>query len=350
LIAIAILLGISNKTFSQSCLTGGSITPAVTYTFNTNSQDFSGDFIWSGNGSGQLESSNFTTVVTTKQLTTATFFLPNSATSIGWSFNLSGTANVTSYTVEALYSTGSGIASVPVCSGGSLTTTGANLVFASPAPAQIIGTNFRLRITFTSSSNNKMLVVDNFRSDAGAALSPLPVTISYFSTSSATGAIKLTWMVASELNVNRYEIERSANGKTFSKIGQVAASGLVTYTYLDAAYTTGSNYYRLKAVDNDGKYKYSTVVLFKVGKNGLASTLKIYPTPATNQLTLWHDAATTSSSISVMTVDGKVVKTLKPTAGNTETSIDISTLQAGLYLIRYSVSDMESVTTKLVKQ
>jgi Secretion system C-terminal sorting domain len=353
LIAIAILLAGSSKTFGQACLgPGGTIAnPAVSYDFSVD-QGFGGDFSQQNTGSGQMVSTDFTSTVHTKVLTTATLFLPNTATSLGWSFNLGGTANVTGYTVEAIYSTGSGLATVTVCNGTTaLTTTNANLVFAaSPLPPQIVGNSFKLRITFTSTSTNKYLVVDNFVSDAGAAPAPLPVTISYFSASGATGGIKLTWLVASELNVNRYEVERSANGKTFTKIGQVSASGLSTYTYLDAAYQTGSNYYRLKAVDNDGKYKYSVVVLFKVGKNTLLSTLKVYPVPTGNELTLQHDAATDASSISVVTIDGKVIKTVKPTAGDTETKMNVSSLKPGLYLIRYVVADGESVTTKLVKQ
>lgn len=353
LLVVGLLAAGSGKTFGQTCLTGGSITPALTYTFDANAQGFTGNFGWVSSGSGQLESTPFSGTVT-RVLTTPTLFLPNSATTITWGLDLSGTATVNSYTVEALYDNGSGIVSTPVCSGGSLPTTGGSLVFAAVAPSQIIGNIFKLRITFTAfgsgASNNKVLDVDNFKTNAGASPAALPVTITYFGASASTGSIKLTWMVASELNVNRYEIERSANGKSFSKIGQVLASGLVTYTYSDAAYTTGSNYYRLKAVDNDGKYKYSTVVLFKVGKNTLLSTLKLYPMPAGNDLTVLHDAATSASFINVMTVDGKVVKTVKPTIGNTETSINISSLKSGLYLVRYSVSESESVTTKLVKQ
>lgn len=220
LLALTILLAASGNAYSQSgCLTGGSFPVSSTYTFSSNAQDFSGDFSWTATGSGQLESTPVSSGQT-KILTSATLFLPNTASTIAWSFNLSGTANVQTYSVDALYNTGSGIISVPVCTGGSLTTTGANLVFAAPAPSQIVGTSFRLQITFNSTSTgSKTLVVDNFSSNASAAPAPLPVTFSYFSASAATAAIKLTWLVAAEMNVNRYEVERSANGKTFSKIG-----------------------------------------------------------------------------------------------------------------------------------
>ncbi|HEY6956878.1 MAG TPA: T9SS type A sorting domain-containing protein, partial [Flavisolibacter sp.] len=183
----------------------------------------------------------------------------------------------------------------------------------------------------------------------GAANAPLPVTITYFGASATTGGIKLTWMVASESNVNRYDVERSSNGKSFSKIGQVTASGATTYTYVDAAYQTGSNYYRLKSLDNDGAYKYSTIVLFKVGKNTLSS-LRTYPVPASSDLTVFHDPATSTSSISIVSTDGRILKTIIPIQGATETQINVSSLKSGLYMIRYSILESGTVTTKLIKQ
>jgi hypothetical protein len=351
LFALTLLVAATNKVYSQmGCMTGGSFPVTSTYTFNTNAQDFSGDFGWTSHGSGQLESTPVS-AGQTKILTTATLFQPASNGTVAFSFDLGGTANVTGYSVDAVYNNGSGNTTVPVCIGGTLNTTGGTLVFAADAPDAIKGTNFRLKITFTSSSTgSKTLQIDNFNFNVAAANAPLPVTFTYFNAGAATGGIKLTWMVASEINVNRYDVERSSNGKTFSKIGSVSAGGKTTYTYLDAAYTTGSNYYRLKSVDNDGQFKYSTVVLFKVGKNTLTAALKAYPVPATSQITLFHDAATISSTISIVGSDGTVLKTIKPVQGATETQINISSLKSGLYMIRYSILESGIVTTKLVKQ
>ena len=188
----------------------------------------------------------------------------------------------------------------------------------------------------------------NFRTNAFTSEIILPVNITYFSASAGSGAVKLTWMVASESNVNRYEIERSSNGKSFSKIGSVSASGLVTYNYNDASYNTGSNYYRLKAVDNDNSFKYSSVVLYKVGRKGLA--LRAYPSPATNEVTIQHETAGQLSQISLLSMDGRLVKTINPTAGKVETTIDLTFLQKGFYLVRFTNGDGEVETVKLVKQ
>jgi hypothetical protein len=286
---------------------------------------------------------------TSKTLTSSTFFLPASETTVAWSFDLSGTANVVSYIVLAKYSVSGEIRTVEVCYGGALTTTGATQIFAAVAPAEIIGQNFQLQITFQSTSTgSKILAVDNFKTNAFNSATILPVNITYFSAAAASAAIKLTWLVSAESNVNRYEIEKSSNGKTFAKIGQVLASGLVTYTYLDTKWSTGSNYYRLKAVDNDGKFKYSSIVLYKVGKSGIA--LRAYPSPARELVTIQHDKATSTSALDILTVDGKLLHTVQPKVGTVETSVSLSALQPGLYFVRYVNSDGETETLKLIKQ
>jgi hypothetical protein len=344
------LLGIALLTLSfnanSQCLTGGSFTAASTYSFDANTQGFTGDFAWVAAGSGELESTPVS-AGTIKLLTSPSLFMPISGSTIAWSFDLGGTANVTSYSVDALYN--SGASTVSVCSGLTLSTTGGNLVFAAVAPPEIIGQNFQLRVKFiSSSSGSKVLNIDNFKTNVGASQITLPVTISYFNGAVTTGAVKLTWLVSSELNVNRYEVERSSNGKTFTRIGQVPASLLTTYTYPDATATSGSNYYRLKAVDNDGKYKYSSVVLIKLGKNSLASALRVYPTVTSSLITVEY--STGVNSIDLVSMDGRLLKTLKPAEGSNQISINVANLHTGLYLLRVWSSESESASMKFVKE
>jgi len=345
ILAIACIIAASTNIQAQ-CLTGGSFTPASSNTFDVNRENFSGDFNWVPSGSGQLESTPMS-AGTIKRLTSSNLFLPASATTIAWSFNLGGSANVTTYTVSALYDNGGTTEMVAICTGGSLSTTGGVLSFASLAPSAIVGKNFQLVIDFTSTSTGtKVLTIDNFKTSASVSAITLPVTIAYFGAVATTGAVKLTWMVSSESNLSRYEIERSSNGKSYSKIGQVGASGLVTYIY-NASFLTGSNYYRLKAVDNDGKFKYSAVVLFKVGKQGLNA--RAFPSPAGDQTVLEHDIASVNTTISLISPEGRLIREIKPVAGEVSTTIDLSRLNRGLYLVRYT-DGADSTTIKLIKQ
>jgi len=352
LAALICLLTMFSNTSNSQCLTGGSFTAGTTHTFNSNTEGFTGDFSWSSGGSGQLESSAINGT-TTKVLRSATFTLPANATTLAWSYELGGTASVQSYVVEALYMDNGTINTVAVCSGGALTTTGANLSFAAMAPSQIIGQNFQLQITFTatvsgSTAVSKTLFVDNFRTNAFASQIILPVNFSYFNVSATNQGVLLTWLVSEEVNVGRYEVERSSNGKAFSKIASVNANSSVSYTYTDAGYSTGSNYYRIKAVDRDGKFKYSSVVLYKAGKKELS--LRAFPVPAYNEVNLQHSTATSASLINILSADGKMIKSIRPTAGAVETIVDLTAFKPGLYIVQYESGSSEVETIKLVKK
>lgn len=73
---------------------------------------------------------------------------------------------------------------------------------------------------------------------------------------------ELEWVTASEKNADYFNVERSLDGKTFTKVGKVQAAGnsntLKTYTFKDIA--EGVVYYRLRQIDFDGAFEYSKVI------------------------------------------------------------------------------------------
>lgn len=94
---------------------------------------------------------------------------------------------------------------------------------------------------------------------------------------------RLQWSTANEVNVDKFEVERSADGREFNKIGTVGSRQLAVnnqYSYSDdiSLLTTHSLqlYYRLKMVDKDGSFTYSPVRV--LSNNG--SSFSIYPNPA----------------------------------------------------------------------
>src|SRR5688572_24421949 len=114
LVTVLSLLATSSNSFGQ-CFTGGSFTVATNNSFVSTTEAFSGDFYWSANGSGQLESTGVD-MGTSKVLNSATLYLPESETTMAWSFDLSGTANVVSYNVLAEYYADNVLQTVEVCS------------------------------------------------------------------------------------------------------------------------------------------------------------------------------------------------------------------------------------------
>src|SRR5688572_21858913 len=117
---------------------------------------------------------------------------------------------------------------------------------------------------------------------------PLPVELTTFTGSPSSGGISLNWTTASEKNNDRFEVERSADGRNFEKIGMVKGNGSTssshTYKYLDGNITGNLLYYRLKQIDLDGTHAYSKVISVKTdGSRTEALTVTMAPNPCQNQ-------------------------------------------------------------------
>ena len=95
--------------------------------------------------------------------------------------------------------------------------------------------------------------------DGGPApYAPLPVELTAFTATAEGPAPCAAWATASEKNSQAFEVERSTDGRSFARLGTVAAAGAAAaprgYELLDAKLPAGAAllYYRLKQVDTDG--------------------------------------------------------------------------------------------------
>jgi hypothetical protein len=124
----------------------------------------------------------------------------------------------------------------------------------------------------------------------------LPVKLVEFKATGKATSVTLTWKTSTELNSSHFEIERSNDGETWSTQGTVKAAGNISvdqnYSFTDASPNSGTNHYRLKMVDIDGKFDYSVIksVTFSssvlnvaVGPNPASSFLNINVTSPGNE-------------------------------------------------------------------
>lgn len=163
-------------------------------------------------------------------------------------------------------------------------------------------------------------------------LQALPVNFVSFDAKKEIAGVELTWKVGTEDNLAKYEIEKSKDGKQFMKIGFQNASGQSIYVFVDQQYSNTS-FYRIKSIDLDGKYRYSSIIKINNGKSSIL--FAAYPSPAKDQIILQHSTANASSQISIFSIDGKFVMSVIPALSAQQTIINISNLRAGAYIISY---------------
>jgi len=175
----------------------------------------------------------------------------------------------------------------------------------------------------------------------------LPVNFLSVDIKKEAGGIKLNWKVADEVNVSKYEVEKSRDGRTYTTIGYVLAGELTQYSFTDASFTSKS-FFRIKSVDHDGQYKYSSVVSYNSGKSSVV--IKIFPVPAKNEITIQHPLAQGNSRIIVHSADGRALKKVFAMAGSQQTSIDISLLKSGIYYLKHWNEENSVETMQIVKE
>jgi hypothetical protein len=118
-------------------------------------------------------------------------------------------------------------------------------------------------------------------------IAPLPVELISFKGQATAEGIALNWITATEKDNDRFEIERSVDGRKFEKIAVVRGAGnsssTVTYNYLDKTSGSSANYYRLNQVDYNGTSAHSKII--KVGQEQMGTTLgiQLLPNPCQGQ-------------------------------------------------------------------
>ncbi len=126
----------------------------------------------------------------------------------------------------------------------------------------------------------------------------LPVQlISFLVTKQNNNQVLAQWTTENEINLHHYEIEVAKGNSNyqlnqFVKLGEVAASnsgaGVRHYTFSDLeSNKSGVRYYRLKMVDNDGRYSYSNIRRL-VFSNEIK--WQAYPNPTNGMVTLAYQA------------------------------------------------------------
>jgi hypothetical protein len=178
--------------------------------------------------------------------------------------------------------------------------------------------------------------------------SPLSVNLTSFTISATKCDATLRWESHEEVNFNRYDIEYSRDGINFVKVASVAGRGNGSiYTYL---YTqlSGLGYYRLKMVDNGGRYVYSEVLKANTSCVNVGN-VSVYPNPVKHVEKLNVNISGYQGAIKgeLFNVSGQRMEVYEFVNGLNELSV--SKLSAGVYMLDVIVSGNNDVQKKTFK-
>ncbi len=168
-------------------------------------------------------------------------------------------------------------------------------------------------------------------------MAPLPIKLTSFNALYKNNAVDLQWLTDNEINNSYFEVYRSVDGVNWNYIVKINASGTSSHTYYlrDVQPFGGVNYYRLKQVDTNAAFQYSNII--KVNTNGGKNLdLSIYPSVVNNVLNYVVESPK-AEKLNVMLSDisgRRVSNSVKSfNGGNTQNTIDVSTLAPGIYLL-----------------
>ncbi|HEY3249502.1 MAG TPA: hypothetical protein VGK25_00145, partial [Ignavibacteria bacterium] len=118
-------------------------------------------------------------------------------------------------------------------------------------------------------------------------VSTLPVKLIYFQGNMENNKITLHWNVAQNELSNRFEVERSADGKNFTSAGVVVATTKSGSEYYSFTETTDNDkiYYRLKMYNKKDVAEFSKTLVFQTSGSN-TSRIKIINNPVTEKLTM----------------------------------------------------------------
>lgn len=162
---------------------------------------------------------------------------------------------------------------------------------------------------------------------------PLPLQITAFSGNRQPGYNYLQWQTANEINTKTFELERSTNGTSYTKVVSLQSPGTGNnmYVYNDPFVSAAKVFYRLKIIDLSGTFTYSHIIWID---SDIKSSIKIYPTPAHNVLNInMGNSNLLNSRAMLYDVTGKLLNSFL--IQKIQQRLDITSLSQGLYILKF---------------
>jgi hypothetical protein len=187
-------------------------------------------------------------------------------------------------------------------------------------------------------------------------LATLPVKLVDFTATLNDTKVGLKWTTAGEENSSHFSVERSVDGREYKSVGIVFTAGNTNvtqkYNFTDDVRDVNVTtiYYRLRAIDIDGKNELSEVRIIRTSKETGKMAITAFPNPVANELRItipseWQGKEVRFSFYSQSGIELKSVRTSN--SSQTET-LQVNELLKGMYILKASCG-MESAQQKILK-
>ncbi|MEZ4774877.1 MAG: T9SS type A sorting domain-containing protein [Bacteroidia bacterium] len=194
---------------------------------------------------------------------------------------------------------------------------------------------------WNTSSNNIAISTTAF---TNISFGGFPVEWLDFKAVAGTASVTVSWITARELNNDYFVVENSLDGVEFSELGQVEGAGTTdtptSYEFIDHSPRADRLYYRVRQVDFDGAFSFTSVMMVNIGE--VSGKAKMYPNPVVSDLTV-------DQFQGEMTIFNVAGQQLSSTLINGSKTIDLSNLEKGMYLVRLVSNTGVVETHRIVK-
>ncbi|WP_159468814.1 PQQ-dependent sugar dehydrogenase [Dyadobacter sp. 3J3] len=164
---------------------------------------------------------------------------------------------------------------------------------------------------------------------------PLPVELISFTGTSGNEGVKLNWKTAMEKDFRLFDVEFSTNAKSFSQVGSVYPKGSLTggdYQFFHSVNSAQTLYYRLKMVDKDDSFKYSTIISINSGNENISSN---FVRPSLIDSKMMHLMIEEPfNSFELVSANGNVLMKRDITNQSGDLNIPVESVASGMYIVR----------------
>jgi len=193
----------------------------------------------------------------------------------------------------------------------------------------VVGDNYYIYVDGNGGTSSSFYI--ELESGAQTCRTLLPVELIYFKANYKFPYAQLTWRTESELNNDRFEIEKSVDGLNWIYISSIKGKGTTNvpqdYAFIDEEIIEQITYYRLKQLDFNGEYSYSFIETVKPYNN---QNSMFYPNPANDEIII---TLPTENEIHYQIIDQLGRSILNGTNPAGIKTISVDKLETGVYVL-----------------